>query len=77
MGRKSRSIGKARPKLTPREFEVLRWVARGKSSVQTAPILGVSKRTVDEHIERAIRKFGALNRINAVALAIRDGFIDV
>lgn len=64
-------------KLTPREVEVLEWVARGKSSFETAAVLGISKRTVEEHIERVVLKLAAANRVNAVALAIRDGLIKI
>ena len=62
--------------LTPREGEVLTWVARGGSASEIGEILHISKRTVDEHVQRAVRKLGATNRANAVAIAIRDGLID-
>ncbi|MGD0333473.1 MAG: hypothetical protein ABSA90_09475 [Xanthobacteraceae bacterium] len=35
------------------------------------------QRTVDAHVHSAIRKIGAVNRTNAVAIAIRDRIIDV
>jgi DNA-binding CsgD family transcriptional regulator len=63
--------------LTPREREVLGWVARGKSAAGVAEILNIAKRTVDEHVQTAIHKLGAANRTHAVALAIRDRIIDV
>jgi LuxR family quorum sensing-dependent transcriptional regulator len=61
--------------LTPRENEVLRWVAKGKSAREIGEILTITKRTVDEHVQTAIRKLGAMNRTNAVAIALRDGLI--
>jgi LuxR family transcriptional regulator, quorum-sensing system regulator BjaR1 len=61
--------------LTSREIEVLRWVAHGKSAWEIGEILDITKRTVDEHVQTAVRKLGALNRTHAVALAIRDGII--
>jgi LuxR family quorum sensing-dependent transcriptional regulator len=61
--------------LTPRENEVLRWVAKGKSAREIGEILAITKRTVDEHVQTAIRKLGAMNRTNAVAIALRDGLI--
>ena len=65
----------AKPKLTARESEVLRWVANGKSAQETAEILRIAKRTVDEHVQVAVRKLSAMNRTHAVALALRDGLI--
>lgn len=62
-------------KLTAREIEVLRWVANGKSAWEIGEILHITKRTVDEHVQTAVRKLGAVNRTNAVALALRDGII--
>ena len=63
--------------LTAREIEVLGWVARGKSAWEVGEILNIAKRTVDEHVQTAVRKMGAVNRTHAVALAIRDGIIEV
>lgn len=63
--------------LTPREREVLTWVSRGKSASEIGEILHITKRTVDEHVQRAVRKFGAANRTQAAAIAIRDRLIDV
>jgi LuxR family quorum sensing-dependent transcriptional regulator len=63
--------------LTSREAEVLSWVAQGKSAWEIGEILRITKRTVDEHVQTAMRKIGAANRTHAVALAIRDRLIDV
>jgi LuxR family quorum sensing-dependent transcriptional regulator len=62
--------------LTPREREVLRWVARGKSAREVGEILHIAKRAVDEHAQTAVRKLGARNRTHAVAIAVRDGLIE-
>jgi DNA-binding CsgD family transcriptional regulator len=51
--------------LTPREREVLRWVAAGKSDLQVAAILGASVRTVHKHLENAYVKLGVENRTAA------------
>lgn len=61
--------------LTPREIEVLRWVADGKSAREIGEILHVAKRTVDAHVQSGVHKLGAANRTHAVALAFRDGII--
>ena len=57
-------------RLTRREVEVLEWVARGKSAWKIGEILGITRRTVDRHVEKAIGKLGASNRTQAVAIAI-------
>jgi LuxR family quorum sensing-dependent transcriptional regulator len=63
--------------LTSREAEVLTWVARGKSAWEIGEILKITKRTVDEHVQGAVRRIGAVNRTHAVALAIRDRVIEL
>jgi DNA-binding CsgD family transcriptional regulator len=61
--------------LTPREREVLGWVAQGKSTSAISKILGIASRTVDEHVKSAGRKLDAENRTHAVAIALREGLI--
>jgi DNA-binding CsgD family transcriptional regulator len=63
--------------LTRRELEVLAWVARGKSAREIAGILHIGKRTVDEHVQTATRKLGALNRTHAVAIALQNRVIKI
>jgi LuxR family quorum sensing-dependent transcriptional regulator len=63
--------------LTPRQRDVLVLVAQGMSAREIADVLHIAKRTVDEHVDNAIRKLGAFNRTHAVAIALRDGIIEV
>jgi DNA-binding NarL/FixJ family response regulator len=56
-------------KLNDREVEVLTWVARGKTSSEIAQIVGLTKRTVDFHIDNARTKLGAATRTEAVIKA--------
>lgn len=63
--------------LTAREREVLTWVAQGKSARAIGEDLHITKRTVDEHVHTSVRKLGALNRTHAVAIALRDGVIEI
>jgi DNA-binding CsgD family transcriptional regulator len=63
------------PNLTAREREVLTWISLGKSAWEIGEILGIAKRTVDEHAQTAARKLGAANRTQAVAIAVRDCLI--
>lgn len=55
--------------LTPREREVLGWVAAGKSDRQIATIVGTSPRTVQKHLEHIYVKLGVENRTAAVMRA--------
>ena len=61
--------------LTEREVETLVWSARGKTSAEIATILGLSKRTVDFHIDNARNKLGVATRIEAVVKATASGII--
>jgi DNA-binding CsgD family transcriptional regulator len=61
--------------LSPREKECLLWAARGKSDWDTGMILGLSERTVSMHCDRARARLGARTRIQALATALRLGWI--
>jgi LuxR family quorum sensing-dependent transcriptional regulator len=58
------------PGLTAREAEVLSWIAEGKSDWQIGKILGISRKTVNYHIENVKRKFGVASRIQALMAAL-------
>lgn len=51
--------------LTRRETEVLAWVVRGKTAAEIALILGMSRRTVEKHVERIYEKLGVETRLAA------------
>jgi DNA-binding CsgD family transcriptional regulator len=51
--------------LTPRERQVLFWVARGKTNPETAAILSIAPSTVGKHLERVYAKIGVENRTAA------------
>jgi DNA-binding CsgD family transcriptional regulator len=55
-------------RLTPREREVLGWVARGKGNGQIALELGVAPATVAKHLEHVYEKTGVANRTAAARL---------
>jgi DNA-binding CsgD family transcriptional regulator len=65
------------PTLTRRETEVIGWVAQGKTAWEIGTILKIAKRTVDEHTHSAMKKLGAANRAQAVALALRSRLIEI
>ena len=58
--------------LTPRETEVLSWIAKGKTNRDVAEILGMSSRTVNKHLEHVFEKLGVETRAAAAALASRE-----
>lgn len=60
-------------KLTGREYEVLKLVARGLSNDQIAEILTLSKRTVNLHINHINEKLGLSNRAQMVLYALQHG----
>ena len=58
---------RAHPPLTPREVEVLRCLAAGKSTAEIARELWVTPATVSKHLERLYRKLGVSSRTAALA----------
>ncbi|MDP3069468.1 MAG: helix-turn-helix transcriptional regulator, partial [Opitutaceae bacterium] len=56
--------------LTPRESEVLLWVARGKTNDEIATVLGIGLTTVKKHLESTYAKLGVENRTTAAAMAL-------
>jgi LuxR family quorum sensing-dependent transcriptional regulator len=61
--------------LTPREREVMKWVATGKSDDEISGILNIGRETVTTHLENAKRKLDATRRTYAVVQALRYGEI--
>ena len=64
-----------RETLSPREREVLRFVAEGKTSRQVATLLGLSARTVDAHRASIMRRLGIHDTAGLVRYAIRQGLV--
>ncbi len=61
------------PRLTERETEVLRLVAKGMSYRQIAERLVVSHRTVQNHVQNTLRKLQLHNRVQLTRYAIAQG----
>ncbi len=59
-----------------RQLETLTWVARGKTSWEIGQILGLSKKTVDFHLDRARIQLGVSTRIEAVVKAASGRLIE-
>ncbi len=61
--------------LTPRQEEVLRGVAEGKSNLEIAKALYVSEGTVKAHVKAILQKLGARDRTQAITIAIKRGLV--
>ena len=59
--------------LTPREAEILGWVARGCTNAQIAAVLFISPQTVRTHLEHIFEKLGVRTRTAAVASLTASG----
>ncbi|MHC4342715.1 MAG: response regulator, partial [Planctomycetota bacterium] len=59
--------------LTPRELEVLRYVARGLSKKEIAGLLHVTVKTVEKHSDNLMRKLDIHDRVELARFAIREG----
>jgi len=61
--------------LSPREVEVLRWMAEGLGNKEIADRLGISDHTVKFHISSILAKLGVGSRTEAVTQGIRMGLV--
>ena len=59
------------PKLTPRQVQILDYMTEGKTNKEIAARLDIQLCSANEQIETIIRKIGAVNRAEAVAIALR------
>lgn len=62
--------------LSPREREILRLLAEGRTQAEIASALVISPKTVATHIQRLLSKLGVHSRAQAVAAAYRLGLVD-
>ncbi|MGH3985041.1 MAG: response regulator [Pseudonocardiaceae bacterium] len=64
------------PRLTDRETDVLRQVAKGRTARQIAAQLGISHRTVENHVQSTLGKLQLHNRVELARYAIEHGLAD-
>lgn len=62
--------------LSPRELDVLRLLASGTSTAAMSAQLYVSDNTTRSHVRNILKKFGAHSKLEAVAIAMREGIVD-
>lgn len=79
-----RPIGEARSfelspdfQLPPRQRQCIGWWAKGKSASEIAIIIGISPRTVEEHLWRLCKTFGVTRRRDVVRILIEAGRSDL
>lgn len=63
--------------LSPRETEILKYIAEGFSNKRIAYTLGIGEQTIKNHITSIMRKLNANDRTHAVVLAMRRGLINI
>ena len=63
--------------LTPRELEVLKWLANGKSNWAIGEILSISEHGVDYHVRNILKKLNADSRLTAVVKGLHNGLISL
>jgi DNA-binding NarL/FixJ family response regulator len=61
--------------LTSRELEVLRLVVEGKTNDQIGMELGISVKTVENHLHAIFRKMGVISRVEAAVMAVRESLL--
>ncbi|MDY0960469.1 LuxR C-terminal-related transcriptional regulator [Sphingomonas sp. CFBP8993] len=64
------------PQLSKREREVIRWIASGRRQADVALLLGLSERTIENHLRRIRNRLGAASTAQAVHLLMRASNLD-
>ncbi|MGZ6509339.1 MAG: response regulator [Actinomycetota bacterium] len=67
----------AQPRLTEREMEVLRLVAKGRNNRDIAKELFISENTVKNHIRNILEKLHLHSRMQAVVYAVREKLLEI
>jgi two-component system NarL family response regulator len=67
----------ARPELSKREHQVLKYMANGRSNKEIGQTLSISENTVKAHVQSVLTKLDAMGRTEAIAIAIKRGLINL
>ncbi|MEC8321098.1 MAG: response regulator transcription factor [Planctomycetota bacterium] len=62
--------------LSGREMETLRYVAKGLSKKEIAPMMHISVKTVDKHVTQLMSKLDIHDRVGLARFAIREGIVE-
>jgi DNA-binding NarL/FixJ family response regulator len=72
-----RSPRTSRGELSPRETMVLKFMAQGKKNREIAALLGISERTVGNHVANMFAKLRVRDRAQAILYAVRKGIVEI
>jgi len=67
--------GMRKPELSPREVEVLQWVAAGKSNKEIGVQLFIAEGTVKTHVKNLLEKLAVVGRTAAIREAVHRGLV--
>lgn len=73
----SRSALERAEQLSPREKDVIVWVATGRTMIEIGRMLGISPHTVEEHLKSVRFKLGTANTVHSVATALKLGEVEL
>lgn len=63
--------------LSPLEFDVLRYVAKGLSNSEVGSVMSLERRTVRTHLAHIYRKMGVNSHVEAVVAALKAGMVEL
>ena len=69
------AVDDRRRPLTPREIDCLFWAGQGKTTTETAELLGIGVETVRKYVKTAMSKLGATSKTQAVSVAHQMGYV--
>ncbi len=67
--------GMRKPELSPREIEVLQWVAAGKSNKEIGAQLFIAEGTVKTHVKNVLEKLNVVGRTAAIREGVHRGLV--
>lgn len=68
---------RAKGRLSKREMQVLGQIKEGLRNPEIASDLGLSTKTVENHVRSILQKLGAKNRTEAVVIALKNSLIEI
>ena len=74
-GKQPEQTGRSQAQLTPREIEILRPLAEGKTNKEIAALLGITVRTVETHRAKIMLKLGLRSLAELIHYALRHGIV--
>lgn len=72
-----RPTGRAVARLSPREHDVVRLVADGRTNDEIGAALDIGAKTVETHLARLFERLGIASRTELATRAVREGWLDV